>query len=407
MRLTAASTPPRLSTLVLATGVSVMTLNLFLPSLAGMAQDFGVSYATMTLAISGYFAATAVVQLLLAPLSDKIGRRPVLLAGFAMFSLASLICMTATGFELFLVGRILQCAVVTGSALSAAVVRDTAEPDAAARRLGTIGMAMALGPMLAPLIGGTLEAAFGWRSNFALYTLLGLGTLTLIWMDLGETAPARGRTFASQFHGYSELLGAGRFWANALCIAFSSSTFFIFISGAPIIGPEVYGLSPAAVGLAMATTPAGYMLGNFLTSRIAGTVPLARLLVVARSLVVAGLLLAILLASLSAPAWVFFGMMTTVGIGNGLTMAPAYTGAMSVRPDLAGSASGLSGALAVGIGAVATAIAGLAVSALPDPRTLAIVMQASAIAALGAALIARRHEKHAAPSPLESGTDRP
>ena len=367
-----------------------------------MAADFGVDYATMTLAVSGYFAATALVQLFLAPLSDRVGRRPVMLAGFALFSVASLICALAPNYEVFFVGRLLQCAVATGSALSAAIVRDTAPPAEAAQRLGTIGMAMAFAPMIGPLLGGALDTVFGWRANFLLYTALGFGTLALLWTDLGETARARGGGLGTSLRGYRALLGSGTFWANALASAFSASIFFAFTATAPLVGAVQFGLSPAAVGLSMATTPLGYVVGNALTRRLAGRVRLTRMMVAGRLATLAGLAVALGAAAMSAPPWLFFALMVFVGIGNGLTIPNAMVGAMSVRPELAGSASGLSGALTVGAGALATALAGAVISLDPRPQTLALMLLVGAVAALAAALAADARARSIPSHALES-----
>ncbi|MEM1265721.1 MAG: multidrug effflux MFS transporter [Pseudomonadota bacterium] len=372
---------PHTATLVVMTGLSILSLNMFMPSLAGMAADFEVSYALISISISGYFATTAVMQLIAGPLSDRYGRRPIVLAGFALFTVASLGCAVAPTVELFLVARILQCGVVAGAALSPAIVRDTAEPAEAAARLGMIGMAMALAPMLAPIVGGALDLAFGWRASFLAAALAGFGALLLVWRDLGETNPVLGRSLLDQVRTYPHLFGDLRFWSYAVTIAFSASTFFVFISGAPLVGTEVYGLTPAEVGLAMAVTPLGYMIGNFWTNRLSGRVPMVRLIIVGRSIALAGVLIALLLTLGDPSALLFFGLMAAVGAGNGLTIPNAYTGAMSVRPDLAGSASGVSGAITVAIGAVMTALTGMLVGAAPDRATLAALMLVSTVCA--------------------------
>ena len=392
-----ARTPPHVLTLVIATAVSVLALNMFLPSLAHMAEDFGVSYATMTWAVSFYFAATAVVQLVLAPLSDLVGRRPVMLAGFAIFAAGSVIAATADSYGWFLAGRVLQCAVATGSALSAAIVRDTHAPDAAAARLGTIGAAMALAPMVGPLVGGLLDAAAGWRANFWAYSLLGLAALVLFWIDLGETRPQGGGGFARAFRGYRELLHARRFWANAACVAFSAGVFFLFLTAAPIVAVEHFGLSTASIGVALAVTPLGYVIGNLVTRKAAGRVELALLPVLGRLLTLAGLGAGLIAALAGASAPVFFGLMVTIGIGNGLTIPAAMAGSMSVRPDLAGSASGLVGASTVAVGAVATAIAGPAIGTFPGPVALVLILSVCAAIALAAALAARVLARNSTP----------
>mgnify|MGYP000689939043 FL=1 len=148
---------PKLLTLILLTGLSVLSLNMFLPSLAHMARSFDVDYALISLSIGGYLAVSAVLQIIMGPLSDLYGRRPVILIGLALFTLASIGCYFATDFWLFMVFRMLQAGIASGMALSRAVVRDVAPAKEAARLLGVIGTAMALAPLLGPMVGGLLD----------------------------------------------------------------------------------------------------------------------------------------------------------------------------------------------------------------------------------------------------------
>ena len=191
-----ATSPPKMLTLVLLTALSVLSLNMFLPSLSNMAQDFQTDYALVNLSIAGYLAITAVLQLIMGPLSDRYGRRPVLLAGLAIFVLASLGCALATDIWIFLGFRILQGAIISGAALSSAVVRDMVPAREAASLMGYIAMAMAIAPMLGPMFGGALDQLFGWRASFWAFVGLGAAVLVLCWVDLGETNNAPSDTFA-------------------------------------------------------------------------------------------------------------------------------------------------------------------------------------------------------------------
>jgi multidrug resistance protein len=183
----AATTPPKLSTLVFLTALSVLSLNMFLPSLSNMAEDLETDYALVSLSIAGYLAITSFLQLIMGPLSDWFGRRPVLLAGLVIFSLASLVCAFATNIWVFLAFRLLQGAVISGAALSRAVIRDIAPEREAASMIGYVNMVMAIAPMLGPMLGGTLEELFGWRVSFVTFATLGIALFGLCWVDLGET----------------------------------------------------------------------------------------------------------------------------------------------------------------------------------------------------------------------------
>ena len=204
--LRAASSPPRLSTLVLLTALSVLSLNMFLPSLSNIAEEFEADYALVNLSIAGYLGIMAVLQLIMGPLSDRYGRRPVLLAGTALFALASLGCALAGNIWVFLAFRILQGAIVAGNALSRAVIRDMVPAREAASLMAHVAMAMAVAPMLGPMLGGALDEIFGWRASFVVFTGLGVLVLGLCWIDLGETNRNPSETFIKQFHDYPELL---------------------------------------------------------------------------------------------------------------------------------------------------------------------------------------------------------
>ncbi len=384
-----ATSPPHLITLIFATALSVVTLNLFLPGLPAIAAEFGTSYTTVSLSLSGYFLVTAVVQLLAGPLSDRYGRRPVILGGLAVFSVASVGCLRADSIESFLFWRVFQAAVASGAALSMAVVRDTVPEREAARRIGLIGMAMALGPMVAPLVGGLLGEAFGWRASFALYATLGFALLLIVWADLGETNASRGRPLRAQMADYPRLLGDGRFWGYAVTSALSLSCVFVVMLGAPALG-AAEGLSQGAVGLVLAVTPVGYILGSGATTRLARQLPGPRLILLGRFIALGGMLLALALALTGVPLPAYLACFAAIGIGNGLTLPAAYSGAMSVRPDLAGSAASLVSALNVLVGAAVTAVAGAVPGLLAERAGLALLLIGICTAALAAALFTRR-----------------
>ncbi len=386
----AASSPPSLVTLVFATAISVLTLNMFLPSLARMAGDFQVDYALVNLSVAGYLAVSAVLQLIMGPLSDRFGRRPVLLICMSVFVVASVGCVLAESIWAFLGFRLLQAAVVAGPVLSSAAIRDMYPPNEAASKLGYVAMAMALAPMLGPMLGGALDGLFGWRAGFVLYSALGAGMLLLLWVDMGETNTNRSSTFAAQLREYPHLFRARRFWGYALCASFSIGGFYSFITGAPLVAAAWFDLSPAMLGLGIGIITGGFMVGNFITGRIAARTPLTTMILIGRIVASTGPLLGLLLflADLGS-VWVFFGSAIFVGFGNGLTNANASAGLMSVRPKLAGSAAGLSGAMIVALGAVLTSLTGLWVSPDNGPFLVLGMMWACSSAGLLAVVYVR------------------
>lgn len=381
------TTPPRFVTLVLLAAIAILSLNMFLPSLANIAAEFQVGYGQVSLAVSGYLAICAVVYLVVGPLSDRFGRRPLMLGALLVFTLASLGCMLATDIRVFLLCRVFQGAIACGWALSMAMIRDTHEEREAASLAGYVGMAMAVGPMIGPMIGGTLDSLFGWRANFLLYSVAGLAILALCWVDMGETNKNPSSTFARQFRAYPALLGSGRFWGFTLCIMFSISTFHTFLAGAALVAGEVLGLSTTLVGICMGTTTAGFMVGSFIAGRHAKRHALTTMMILGRLVACAGLAtgFGFFLSGNGSVMFLFVAAVST-GLGNGISMPSANAGALSVRPDLAGSAAGLSGALTVGSGAAFTWITGSILTVETGAQQLLGLMLLTALLGLAAAL---------------------
>lgn len=389
-----AQTPPSLITLIFLTAMSVLTLNMFLPSLANMAGEFQVDYAVMNLAVAGYLGVSACLQLIMGPLSDRFGRRPVLLVCMGVFTVASVGCLLAGSVWSFLGFRLLQAAVVAGPVLSNAAIRDMYPPNVAASKLGYIAMAMALAPMLGPMVGGALDVMFGWRAGFLMFSAMGAGLLLLLWTDLGETNTSPSSTFAAQLRAYPDLFRARRFWGYALCAAFSIGGFYSFITGAPLVAAAWFDLSPVLLGVGIGIITCGYMAGNFVTGRLAARTPLNTLILSGRIIASAGPFAGLLVFTAGAgTVWVFFGSAIFVGFGNGLTNANAQSGLMSVRPRLAGSAAGLSGAMTVALGGVLTLITGALVTAENGPYVVLTMMSASSFAGLLAILFVRRLDR--------------
>jgi len=186
------TTPPHISTLILLAGLSALAMNIFLPSLPGMVAYFDTSYGLIQLSVALYLGVNATLQVLMGPISDRWGRRPVILWGIGIFLVATLGCLAAPNVYVFLTFRMLQASVIVAMVLSRAIVRDMVPQDRAASMIGYVTMGMAVVPMIGPAFGGILDEMFGWQSNFWLLFILGLGMFWLSWADLGETASVSG-----------------------------------------------------------------------------------------------------------------------------------------------------------------------------------------------------------------------
>ncbi|MDA4844337.1 multidrug effflux MFS transporter [Hoeflea poritis] len=380
-------TAPHITTLVIMTGAGALNLNILLPSLPGIASEFGVSYSYAQLLISAYLGATAFMQLIIGPLSDRFGRRPVLLGSMWIFIAATLLCMVAPNFQVLLIGRLIQTAVVSGLVLSRAVVRDMVGTDEAASLFGYITMGMALVPMVGPLIGGILEEIYGWRASMGLALAFGVFVLGLVWLDLGETNQNRSTSFGAQFRAYPELIRSRRFWGYALSAAFTSGSFFAFLGGAPYVSVQFLGLSPSELGLYFALTAIGYIVGNFISGRYTHRFGINNMMLNGNIVTGLGMIGSILTLALGVThPMAFFGYMLFVGIGNGISLPSANAGIVSVRPHLAGSAAGLGGALMIGGGAALSVLSGSMLSPQTGPYPLLYIMLISSIAGVVTAL---------------------
>ena len=376
-------TPPKLLTLVLLAGVGALNMNIFLPSLPSMAVYFQADYALVQLAVSAYLAVTAALQLVIGPLSDRYGRRPVMLGCLAIFLVATVACILAEDIVTFLIFRMVQAVVAAGLVLSRAIVRDMVPAAKAASMIGYVTMGMAMVPMVGPALGGVLDEAFGWQASFIFTLVFGIAVTVLVWFDMGETNPAPSASFGAQFRSYPELARSRRFWGYALVAAFASGAFFAFLGGAPFVASEILGMAPSELGVYFGGIALGYVIGNFLSGRYSEAVGLNGMMIVGALIAVGGLLIGALLfaAGVQTPLSLF-GPILFVGLGNGVLLPSANAGMVSVRPHLAGSASGLGGALMIGGGAALSAITGALLGHGLGAWPLLGMMLASSLASL-------------------------
>ncbi|SPH18529.1 Inner membrane transport protein YdhC [Defluviimonas aquaemixtae] len=388
------ASPPHIVTLVCVTGLSALAMNVFLPSLPAMTEWFATDYRLMQLSVSLFLAVSAGLQIVIGPISDRFGRRPVLLWSVVLFLVATAGTILAQDATTFLAFRMMQAVIAAGMVLSRAAIRDMVPAEQAASMIGYVTMGMALVPMVGPMIGGVLDEAFGWHANFVLLFLVGLATFWLIWADLGETAVGRAARFSDQVRQYPELLGSPRFWGYCLTAAFSSGSFFAYLGGAPYVGTEVFRLSPSVLGVYLAAPAVGYALGNYISGRFSVQIGINRMVLLGTLITSAGMvvLTGIELAGFSRPT-LFFGLIVSVGLGNGMALPNANAGLLSVRPQLAGTASGLGGAIMIGGGAGLSAIAGWALGFGGGALPLVALMAASSVLSVATILLVIRRTK--------------
>lgn len=388
------ASPPHIATLVLVAGLPAMSISIFLPSLPAMTEYYGADYAIMQLSVSLYLAATAVLQLFIGPISDRYGRRSLTLGSIGLFCLATIGCLLSPTAEIFLVFRMIQAVVAVAMTLSRAIVRDIHPQDKAASQIGYVTMGMSLVPMFSPMIGGILDEMFGWKAVFVFLTLSGAAIGWLCWADQGETATNTHASFGEQIRDYPELLTSPRFWGYALATAFASGAFFAFLGGAPYTAEHIFGLTPFWTGVCLGAPAVGYAFGNFLSGRYSARMGINPLILWGTVITCMGLTLSLIitLAGIIHPL-VFFSLVMTLGLGNGLVIPNATAGMLSVRPQLAGTASGLGGFIMIGGGAALSTLAGHLLTGSETPLPLQALMLASSAMGLICILYVLRRER--------------
>lgn len=389
-----AAKPPSVGMLVMLAGISAMSMSIFLPSLQAMTVYFETDYSVIQLAVSGYLASVAVLQIIIGPLADRFGRRPVLLGAMAIFAIASIGAAVSTSVVPFLIFRFSQAVVAAGMVLSRTIVRDIYDQDRAASMIGYVTMGMALIPMVGPMVGGILDQFFGWQSSFYLLGFAAIVVLLLCIANLPETRPTQTGTFRDQIRDYPGLLTSPRFWGYVLSAAFASGAFFALLGGTSFVAGIVFGLSPFWAGVALGSPAIGYAFGNFISGRYSVRVGIDKMCVIGSSISTIGLgiSLALALLGLQHPL-IFFGFCTLLGVGNGILLPSATSGSLSVRPQLAGTASGLGGAIMIAGGAVLSAFAGSLLDASSGAIPLQILMFATSILAIFSSLYVVRRNK--------------
>ena len=375
-------TPPHLLTLVLAAALGPLAMNVFLPSLPGITDYFQTNTSTAQLSVSLYLATVAVMQLVFGPMSDKFGRRPVILVAFILMIMGTLICIFATSIEWFLLGRMVQACAAAGLVLSRAIARDLSSGASAASMIAYITMGMSLAPMIGPVIGGFLDELYGWQSSFLLTLAFGILATAMVYFDLGETNQHKQGSFIEQFASYPELLQSRRFWGYSFTSMLASGAFFAFLGGGSLVANRVYGLSPAQYGFYFMFISMGYLIGNFISGRLSTKVGINRMMLGGNIVAAVGLSAAILIifSGVDHP-FAFFGFIFFVGLGNGMTLPNAMAGVVNVRPNLAGSASGLAGSMQLGGGALLSVLAAYAINTESDAIGLTAMMLGSVVCA--------------------------
>ena len=346
---------------MLVTISGTLAVHMFVPALPDAAAYFAASPAAMQLTVSVYILGVAGGQLLYGPLSDALGRRPMLLVGLAVYTVAGCAAAFATGLHSLVLLRLLQalggCA---GLALGRAIVRDTNRPDEAVPALALMNLMMTVGPGLAPIIGSSLVSAFGWRSVFVALAALGLFTLACVWLKVTETGRPTGEVgFRPVIRDYGVLLRSRAFMGYAVGGGFASTALYAFITAAPFVYTVQLHRTLREAGVFIGLLVVGVFCGNAVTRRLSRKMTNRRLLFMGSGLsafAAAGFVGLVLSGELSVVALLVVMFFFTLGAG--ITSPAALGSSLGVYGRIEGSAAGLYGCVQMLAGAVCTSMTG-------------------------------------------------
>ncbi len=373
-------TPWRLLALLIAmAGMSSLSLNILVPAMPGLATKLAADPARVQLTVSLYLLGLAAAQLVFGPLSDRFGRRPVVLAGLALATIASTAAIFAASIASLVIARVAQSlGASTGQTIGRAIIRDLYDRQHAASMIGLVTSVVVLMPMVAPLIGGILDTLFGWEAIFAFTAVLSFAICAWAMLDLPETrnlslGPNSERHFRADL---AALAASPRFFGYALCAGLGSAPFFSFLGAAPHVVVSMLGRTSAEYGLWFFVPSIGFMAGNFAVSRLTTRFGIDALIRWGIALTIAGCLLNVSVY-VALPGWEMFTIFLpqiVIGFGNGLLLPTSIAGAVSIRPQVAGTASGVTGFVQMGIAAIAAQLGGHVISQATDALPMLLLM---------------------------------
>lgn len=377
--------------LAAASALGPVAMQIMLPAIPIVRESFAISTGTAQLTLSLSMFSIALATLIYGPVSDRFGRRPVMLAGIGITVLGSILCMMAASIEWLIAGRIVQAAGgAVGLVLARAIVRDVYDAGQSASIIATLVMVMVVMPMISPLIGGELLVRFDWHSIFYLLAVIALLMMVAMYKLLPETLrnPQPFSGFGSMIGGFARLFRSRVFTAYAFNTAFISVVFFTFISAAPEVMVSVLHRPPNEYGYYFVMVPAAFMAGNYLARGLSTRLGIQRMIMMGSAVGLTGIVLALLLqlAGITHPLSLFMPVALST-FGNGISLPNAQAGAINEFPDMAGSASGLTGFLQMALSALAAQLVALLFNGTVYPMLL--LMLCASLISLGAFLLVR------------------
>lgn len=397
-RLALPSNPSRgllVANLIAQVAFGLLAMTLCIPSMQEWGSLFGAGQARVQLTLSGYLAAYGGLQLLYGPLSDRLGRRCVLLAGLGLAFAGSVLAVLSRELWMLIAARVIQGAgAAAGMVVGRALVQDLFEGSERTRVLAWIGMAMGLCPPTAIIVGGQMHVRLGWQASFVVMAALAAGLALAAWRGLPAAVPAaaanRPPWWGAMRASYARLARERAFLLHVAILAMTTATFYIFLGGAPLVLGS-FGVGPDGIGWYIGCIPFAYIVGNYLTSRLVRRLGERGMMALGQGFALGGLALCIALVLAGRHTALAFALpLTLLGLGHGLLMPAALAGTVGVLPALAGAAAAVGGLMQQLMGAAGAWAVGLVTH--QGALNLALMMLGSTLAAaLAQWLLGRPH----------------
>ena len=353
-------------------------MQILLPALPVIQDDFSVSNDMAQLTLSLSMFSIAIGTLVYGPMSDKYGRKPIMLLGTFIAIIGSIFCYLADSIGWLIAGRIVQAfGGAVGLVLARAIVRDVYDAEESARVIATLVMVMVIAPMMSPALGGEMMKYFGWESVFLVVASASLIIFVFLILRQPETlvTPVPFKGVGSMLRTFASLLESRAFCGYAFCVTFVSVVFFSFISAAPEIMVSVLNRPPTEYGYYFVLVPIGFMIGNYITRDFGRSISIDSMIVIGSTIAIGGIMLAIVLTILGInhPLALFVPVSIAV-CGNGITLPNAQASAINEFPQYAGSASGLTGFLQMTVSAVAAQFVALIFNGTAYPLLITMLL---------------------------------
>jgi DHA1 family bicyclomycin/chloramphenicol resistance-like MFS transporter len=380
-----------------ASGLSPFGLVILIPALNEIAAKFSVGFGQTQFLVSAYLIGLGIAQPIVGILSDRLGRRHILLVGFAVFIAASLACAVVDSLNQLIALRFLQAlGASVGSVTTRAIVRDTHDMEGSARALSFIAAAMGVSPVLAPVIGGLVSDAYGPQSVFLVTAAL--GAVIWLWMllRLPETHdPGSGRqiTLLEWRVSYAQLIGSQVFMGYALIYGFEQGLFLAFMAVGASVFENYLQLGQQAFGLAWGLLGVAFIIGAVLGSRLTVIHGMRRVLALGVGItLIAGWALFAMVYATELRLWSLLTALSILMVANGMVAPLSLAGAISYRPLIAGTSSGLASSVGLVLSGACTIIAGAVFATSFIPVALLMAICATLTAAMW--LMVRSREAH-------------